>query len=91
MKKASFTVDAPAILKEIASNLQGPNAWGNVGIIMGISMILGGLAQVAARGHAINDGEIIRLMNSMGITRGYIGNDLIELATSEHMGASPNR
>ena len=72
MKQIGFSLDAPAMIKEIAQNLT-QQGWGVVGAIMGLQLLLQLLVEIARRAHKINDAKLIAILDRMGITKEYIG------------------
>lgn len=70
-KQIGFSLDAPAMIKEIARNLT-QQGWGVVGAIMGLQLLLELLVEIAQRAHKINDPQIIATLDRMGITKQYI-------------------
>lgn len=71
MKQMGFSLDAPAMIKEVARNLT-QQGWAVVGAIMGLQLLLELLVQIARRAHEINDPQIIATLDRMGITKKYI-------------------
>jgi hypothetical protein len=72
MKSIRFSLDAPAMIKEVARNLT-QQGWGVVGAIMGLQLLLELLVEIAKHAHEINDRKLIAILDRMGITKGYIG------------------
>ena len=72
MKQIGFSLDAPAMIKEVARNLT-QQGWGVVGAIMGLQLLLELLVEIAHRAHEINDAKLIAILDRMCITKEYIG------------------
>lgn len=75
MKPIAFTVDVPALIKEIA---RSHNTVGDAGLITGLSVMLGNLAEITIHAHRANNLQVIKVLDSMGFTRKYIGEDLMD-------------
>jgi hypothetical protein len=74
MKTMGFSLDAPAMIKEVARNLT-QQGWGVVGAIMGLQLLLELLVQIAQRAYEIDDAKLIAILDRVGITKQYIGRE----------------
>jgi len=67
MKRARFTCDAAAIIREVAA--QHNMGLADVGLVRGLDMIRAGLARIAARAIELDDAPLLDILEQLGAVK----------------------